>query len=97
MFRYIPLLVKIALLRTIYIKTFLCLWERNVESFRMWNSQASFVTMVCWEFYVWEILNQQRNHVGESVRFEVLTAVKITMLFFWVVTPCGLISRYQSF
>jgi hypothetical protein len=31
------------------------------------------------------------------VRFEVLTAVKMLMLFFWVVTPCGLVGRYQLF
>jgi hypothetical protein len=30
------------------------------------------------------------------VRFEVLTAVKMTM-FFWVVTPCELVVRYQGF
>jgi hypothetical protein len=28
------------------------------------------------------------------MRFGVLTAVKISMLFFWVATPCGL-GRYQ--
>jgi hypothetical protein len=26
----------------------------------------------------------------DLLRFEVLTAVKITMLFFWIVTQCGL-------
>jgi hypothetical protein len=31
------------------------------------------------------------------VRFEVLTVVKMTMLFFWVVTPCRLVGRYQRF
>jgi hypothetical protein len=31
------------------------------------------------------------------VRFEVLTAVKMSMLVFWVVTPCGLVRRYQRF
>jgi hypothetical protein len=30
------------------------------------------------------------------MRFEVLTAVKTSMFFFWVVTPCGLVGRYQS-
>jgi hypothetical protein len=30
-------------------------------------------------------------------RFEVLTAMKKSMLFFWVVTPCGLAGRYQRF
>jgi hypothetical protein len=30
-------------------------------------------------------------------RFEVLTVVKMIMMFFWVVTPFGLISRYQHF
>jgi hypothetical protein len=29
------------------------------------------------------------------VRFEVLTAVKMSLLVFWVITPCGLIGRYQ--
>jgi hypothetical protein len=27
--------------------------------------------------------------------FEVFTAVKMSMLAFWVVTPCGLVSRYH--
>jgi hypothetical protein len=31
-----------------------------------------------------------------NVRFEVLTAVNILMLF-WAVTPCGVLGRYQSF
>jgi hypothetical protein len=29
------------------------------------------------------------------MRFEVLTAVEMTTLFFWVVTPCGLVGGYQ--
>jgi hypothetical protein len=33
----------------------------------------------------------------KEVRFEVLTAMKVSMLVFWVVSPCGLIGRYQSF
>jgi hypothetical protein len=31
------------------------------------------------------------------MRFEVLTAVNMSILVFWVVTPCGLSGRYQSF
>jgi hypothetical protein len=31
------------------------------------------------------------------VRSEVLTAVKVSSLAFWVVTPCGLVGRYQRF
>jgi hypothetical protein len=30
------------------------------------------------------------------VRFEVFTVVRMTMLFFWVVTSCRLVGRYQS-
>jgi hypothetical protein len=30
-----------------------------------------------------------------SKRFDVLTAVKTSMLVFWVVTPCGLVGRYK--
>jgi hypothetical protein len=32
-----------------------------------------------------------------SLRFEVLKAVKMSMLVFWVATPCGLVGRYQRF
>jgi hypothetical protein len=28
---------------------------------------------------------------------EVLTSVNMSVLVFWVVTPCGLLSRYQRF
>jgi hypothetical protein len=31
------------------------------------------------------------------MKFEVLTAVKMSMLFFWIVTSCGLAGRYQRF
>jgi hypothetical protein len=30
------------------------------------------------------------------MRFEVFTAVKISMLAFWVVTPCGLVSSADT-
>jgi hypothetical protein len=30
-------------------------------------------------------------------RYEVLTAVRISMLVFWVITPCALVARYQHF
>jgi hypothetical protein len=29
------------------------------------------------------------------MKFEVLTAVKMSMLVFWVVMPCGLVGRYK--
>jgi hypothetical protein len=29
--------------------------------------------------------------------FGVLTAVRITIMLFWVVTPCRLVGRYESF
>jgi hypothetical protein len=35
--------------------------------------------------------------LNERVRSDVLTAAKMSMLVFWVVTPCGLVGRYQSF
>jgi hypothetical protein len=31
--------------------------------------------------------------INLSLRFEVLTAVKMSILVFWVVTPCGLVGR----
>jgi hypothetical protein len=31
------------------------------------------------------------------LRFEVFTTVKMSMLVFWIVTPCGLVGRYQRF
>jgi hypothetical protein len=33
----------------------------------------------------------------ERERDEVLTTVKISLLIFWGVTPCGLTGRYQRF
>jgi hypothetical protein len=39
---------------------------------------------------------EKRKIPSNNVRFEVLTAMKITMLF-WVVTPCGPCGRYQHF
>jgi hypothetical protein len=35
-------------------------------------------------------------NVHHCMRFKVLTAVKISVLVFWVVTPCGLVVRYQG-
>jgi hypothetical protein len=32
-----------------------------------------------------------------NMRFEILAAVQISMLILWVVTPFGLVSRYQCF
>jgi hypothetical protein len=32
-----------------------------------------------------------------EMRFEVLTAVKISIMVFWVVTPCGLAGTYHRF
>jgi hypothetical protein len=34
--------------------------------------------------------------IRKNVRFQVLTEVKITMLF-WVVKPCGLMGRYLDY
>jgi hypothetical protein len=31
------------------------------------------------------------------MRFKVLMVVKMLMLVFWVLTPCGLVGRYQYF
>jgi hypothetical protein len=32
-----------------------------------------------------------------NMRFEVLVAVKMSVLVFWLVTPCGFVGRYQHF
>jgi hypothetical protein len=42
------------------------------------------------------LTGNERNNT-QVARFEVLTAVKTPMLFFWIVTPCGLLGRYQRF
>jgi hypothetical protein len=41
------------------------------------------------------VATQNTNTCVRLLRFEVLTAVRITSLLFWIVTPCRLISRYQ--
>jgi hypothetical protein len=42
-------------------------------------------------------LIRNRYKTEQWLRFEVLTAVNMSMLVFWVVTPRGLIFRYQRF
>jgi hypothetical protein len=32
-----------------------------------------------------------------NMRYEVVTVVRMTMLFFWIETPCRLVGRYQRF
>jgi hypothetical protein len=46
-----------------------------------------------------EILNVKTGgmYSDHCMRFEVLTAVKKSMLVFWVVTPCGIVVKYQRF
>jgi hypothetical protein len=41
----------------------------------------------------YRMLRKKLNYM----RSEVLTTVKMSILVFWVVTPCGLIGRYQRF
>jgi hypothetical protein len=37
------------------------------------------------------------EYTFSCLRFEVLTAVKMPIFVFWVVTPCGLVGRCQHF
>jgi hypothetical protein len=53
-------------------------------------------------YFVWfgKILTFFHNVIRLTpidMRFEVLTAVKMSMLVFWVVTPCELVDRHQRF
>jgi hypothetical protein len=75
------------------------------------HKAVSFITEVkrsvygvsTWDHYVLVSLTVHylsamlRSLTWSHFRFEVLTAVKMSMLFFWVVTPCGLVGRYQRF
>jgi hypothetical protein len=42
-------------------------------------------------------VKERLKNIYLNVRFEVLTAVKMSLLFLWVVTPCGLVGRYHCF
>jgi hypothetical protein len=39
----------------------------------------------------------QCDRRGLDLRYEVLTAVKMSMLVFSILTPCGFVGRYQRF
>jgi hypothetical protein len=39
----------------------------------------------------------QHKFLLTYMRFDVLTAVRMSMLLLWVVTPCELVGRYQRF
>jgi hypothetical protein len=41
-------------------------------------------------------LEANAEKINEYMRFEVLKVVRMIM-FFWVVTPCRLVDRYQNF
>jgi hypothetical protein len=45
------------------------------------------------------VVKDKREHgsVNNNMIFEVLIALKISKLVFWVVTPCGFVGRYQRF
>jgi hypothetical protein len=53
--------------------------------------QECVTTQLHLSLYV-SFYKQETSHV----RFEALTAVKMSVLFFWFVMPCGLIGRYVS-
>jgi hypothetical protein len=42
-------------------------------------------------------IKDHEKYTEPNVRYEVLTAMKMSMFVFWVVTPCGLVSRFQRF
>jgi hypothetical protein len=43
----------------------------------------------------WQTLVNTMTNLRARVRFEVLTAMKMAVFFFWVVTPCGFVGRYR--
>jgi hypothetical protein len=46
---------------------------------------------------IWVLSDKTLEQHCSYTRFEVFTAVKMLMLFFWVITSCGLVGRYQRF
>jgi hypothetical protein len=44
-----------------------------------------------------QIFTYKFEKFEEVMRFEILTAEKMSMLVFWVVMPCGLVGRHQRF
>jgi hypothetical protein len=65
----------------------LAMRRRKINS-SVWNST----------FSVSESLYEALCHkTTPAVRYEVLTAVNMPMLVLWVVTPFGLVGRYQRF
>jgi hypothetical protein len=42
-------------------------------------------------------LKKPEDTMNAIVRFEVLTAVKMSVLLFWVMMLCGIVGRYQCF
>jgi hypothetical protein len=55
----------------------------------LWSKEELINFIVC---IIWDL-----SGVVLYLRFQVHMAVKMSMLVFWVVTPCGLVGRYQRF
>jgi hypothetical protein len=43
--------------------------------------------------YHFTLLIAPEDFIEQCMRFEILTAVKMSMMFVWIVTPCGLVGR----
>jgi hypothetical protein len=53
--------------------------------------------LICREdFIAFSLVESFKSYII-FMRFELLSAVKMLMLVFWVVTPCGLVRRYHRF
>jgi hypothetical protein len=72
----------------------------ETEQLCMWIEMHGDVFQSCWLKRALKIVAYLMSSMIQKTtygRFKVLTDVRMTMLFFWVVTPCRLIGRYQHF
>jgi hypothetical protein len=71
----------------------ICIWLKIDRGY--FTKHNLLLPFLIYLLYSDEILRFQNTLY--QMRFEVHTAVKMSMLVFWVVTPCELVCRYRRF
>jgi hypothetical protein len=78
--------------RSVYI-----LWRRKLITMGRWNSAGTLLMRFCLHYVpFFPYYHKTSVNIFLHVRFEDLIPVKLTLLLFWVVTPCRLADRDQG-
>jgi hypothetical protein len=77
------------------------LWRNSDRHVHIWSNDKSKNLYMCiklWEeHFLRHIIKSHISLIDHCMRFQVVTAVKMSISVFWIVTPGGLVGKYQLF